>query len=147
MIAIADIGTKATAQESDPLAFRIHRWATISRRVLHSSWNLGFVTIWDRIFTLFPVQALNCCTIGENLNRSVGMCLNDPNLTSETTSAALFPVLIPLLQLCLDSAWQNSLIKSERFVQQARHTLTLDEDLSSGAGKEVTLRVEPAKGS
>ena len=96
----------------------------ISRHVLHSSWNLGFVTGRDRILTLFLVQALNCCTIGENLNSSSGMCLNDPNRSSETTSAALFPVLIPLPQLCPDSAWQNSLIKSERFVQQARHTLT-----------------------
>ena len=53
----------------------------------------------------------------------------------------------PQLCLSLDSTWQNPLIKSERFVQQARRTLALDEDSSSGVGKEVTLQVESAKGS
>src|SRR4030095_8320459 len=64
----------------------------ISRHVLHSSWNLGFVAGWDRIFTLFLVQALNCSTIGQKLNSSVGMCINDPNRSSETMSAAPLPI-------------------------------------------------------
>ena len=73
------------------------------------------------LYSWFKHSTLHDWRKTEQLSRNV---LNDPNLSSETTSAALFPVLIPLPQLCLDSAWQNSLIKSERFVQQARHTLT-----------------------
>ena len=42
----------------------------IYRLVLHSSWNLGVVVGWGRIFTLFLVQALKCSTIAEQLNSS-----------------------------------------------------------------------------
>ncbi len=56
----------------------------ISRHVLHSSRNLGFVAGWDRIFTLFLVQALNCCTIGEKLN-----CVRMPRQFRDNVSSAL----------------------------------------------------------